>query len=245
LAPTWKELGRLAGLCYARSVKGRLRLLLIISISVLFLDQWSKFLAVKHLTPALQNHHAQLTQSSVEPKLPAEVGFITQLGYFFGGERHPCRPPDARCPTIRLIEGRWHWAYAENPGAAWSFLANASESVRLPFFLAVSVIAIVLIVWYFIRLQPAQHLLMIALSLVLGGAIGNFVDRARLTYVIDFIVWYIGSYRWPTFNVADSAISVGVGLIFLDSLLEYLRTRKEAKAGLKSVESPKGETKKP
>lgn len=225
-------------LCYARAVNGRLRLLLLIAVSVILLDQWSKLLAVKHLTPALQNHHAKLHQSAPEPELPAEVGFLTQLGYFLDADRHPCRPPDARCPTIRLIDGRWHWAYAENPGAAWSFLANASESVRVPFFLAVSVLAIVLIVWYFFRLEPGQRMLMVALALVLGGAVGNFIDRARLTYVIDFIVWYIGSYRWPTFNVADSAISVGVGLIFLDSLLEYLRTKKDARAASKPAETP-------
>lgn len=225
-------------LCYARPVNGRLRLLLVIAVSVILLDQWSKLLAVKHLTPALTNHHAKLHEASPAPALPPEVGFFTQVGYFLDAERHPCRPPDARCPTLRVIDGRWHWAYAENPGAAWSFLANASESVRVPFFLAVSVLAIILIVWYFFRLEPGQHLLMVALSLVLGGAVGNFIDRARLTYVIDFIVWYIGSYRWPTFNVADSAISVGVGLIFLDSLLEYLRTKRESKAASKPAESP-------
>lgn len=218
-------------------MKGRLRLLLLIALSVVLLDQWSKLLAVKHLTPALQNHHAKLHETAVLPELPGDVGFLTQIGYFLDAERHPCRPPDARCPTIRLISGRWHWAYAENPGAAWSFLANASESVRVPFFLAVSVLAIALIVWYFMKLDPSQRMLMVALSLVLGGAVGNFLDRARLTYVIDFIVWYIGSYRWPTFNVADSAISVGVSLIFLDSLIEYLRTRKEAQAASKPAET--------
>jgi signal peptidase II len=206
-----------------------------IALTVILLDQWSKFLAIKHLTPSLQQSHAVASgqdpaAASGEP-LPDDVGFGSQLAYFYSNNQHPCQQPRARCNTIKVLDRLWHWKYAENPGAAWSFLANVGANIRVPFFLVVAMLAMVLIVWYFFRLDPSQKLLMVALALVLGGAAGNFIDRARLTYVIDFIVWYVGSYRWPTFNVADSAISVGVGMIFLDSLLDYLRMRRDQETG--------------
>ena len=116
-----------------------------------------------------------------------------------------------------------------NRGAAWGFLAQADESFRKPFFYAVSALAILLILHFLRRLRSEQHVLLVGFSLVLSGAIGNLIDRLRFGHVIDFIsVHYKTYYTWPTFNIADIAISVGVALILLDSLVSHRRGRLEA-----------------
>jgi signal peptidase II len=105
---------------------------------------------------------------------------------------------------------------AKNPGGAWGFLGGASENVRRPFFLLVSVVAIVFIVTLYPRLQRRQHALRWGLPFVFGGALGNVLDRVRYGKVIDFIDCHFRDRHWPTFNVADIAICVGVGLMALD-----------------------------
>ncbi len=109
---------------------------------------------------------------------------------------------------------------ARNRGGAWGLLQSTSENVRRPFFLLVSVAAIAFIMTLYRRLQPRQHALQWGLPLVLGGALGNVFDRIRYGLVIDFIdahVVYKGvEHHWPTFNVADIAICVGVGLMAID-----------------------------
>jgi signal peptidase II len=109
---------------------------------------------------------------------------------------------------------------ARNRGGAWGLLQSTSENVRRPFFLLVSIAAIAFIMTLYRRLQPKQYALMWGLPLVLGGALGNVFDRIRYGLVIDFIdvhVVYKGIERhWPTFNVADVAICVGVGLMAVD-----------------------------
>ena len=109
---------------------------------------------------------------------------------------------------------------AKNKGGAWGLLQTTNEGVRRPFFLLVSVAAIAFIVTLYRRLQPRQRALKWGLPLVLGGALGNVFDRVRYGYVIDFIdvhTMYKGADKhWPTFNVADIAICVGVGLMAID-----------------------------
>ena len=109
---------------------------------------------------------------------------------------------------------------ARNRGGAWGLLQTTSENVRRPFFLLVSVAAIAFIMTLYRRLLPRQRALKWGLPLVLGGALGNVLDRIRFGQVIDFIdahVMYKGVDRhWPTFNVADIAICVGVGLMAVD-----------------------------
>lgn len=105
---------------------------------------------------------------------------------------------------------------AHNTGAAFSFLADAGGWQRWFFVVLTAVISVVLTVWLY-RLPRGQKLLPIALTLVLGGALGNVYDRISYGYVIDFIDWYVGSYHWPAFNIADAAICVGAGLLILDS----------------------------
>ena len=106
--------------------------------------------------------------------------------------------------------------YVRNEGAAFSFLSEAGGWQRWFFAIIAFVISIVLAIWLS-RLKKHETLLALALSLVLGGAIGNLIDRVAYGYVIDFLDVYYQSWHWPAFNIADSAISVGVFLMLLES----------------------------
>ena len=103
-----------------------------------------------------------------------------------------------------------------NKGAAFSFLADAGGWQRW-FFTAVTLVISAVLVWM-LRRQHANRLLAVALALVLGGAIGNLWDRVTLGHVVDFVQLHAAGYSWPAFNVADSAISVGVALLLWDSV---------------------------
>ncbi len=106
--------------------------------------------------------------------------------------------------------------YVHNTGAAFSFLSEAGGWQRW-FFAGLALgISIIIAIWLN-RLQKHETLLAIALSLVLGGAIGNLIDRLAYGYVIDFLDVYYGTWHWPAFNIADSAITLGVALMLLES----------------------------
>ncbi len=106
--------------------------------------------------------------------------------------------------------------YVHNTGAAFSFLSDAGGWQRWFFAGLALVISVVIAVWL-ARLKHHETLLAVALSLVLGGAIGNLIDRLAYGYVIDFIDVYYQTWHWPAFNVADSAITLGVFLMLLES----------------------------
>ena len=106
--------------------------------------------------------------------------------------------------------------YVRNTGAAFSFLSEAGGWQRWFFAGLAIVISIVIAVWL-ARLKQHETLLAVALSLVLGGAIGNLIDRLAYGYVIDFLDVYYQTWHWPAFNVADSAITLGVVLMLLES----------------------------
>jgi len=106
--------------------------------------------------------------------------------------------------------------YVHNTGAAFSFLSEAGGWQRW-FFAGLALgISIIIAIWLS-RLQKHETLLAIALSLVLGGAVGNLIDRLAYGYVIDFLDVYYGTWHWPAFNIADSAITLGVALMLLES----------------------------
>lgn len=136
--------------------------------------------------------------------------------------------------TVEVIPGNLQFVLAKNKGGAWGLLQGATESLRRPFFLIVSVLAISFIVSLYRRLNPRQQALKWGLPLVLGGALGNVFDRVRYGHVIDFIDYradwveklnqlvkryspthYVTDH-WPTFNVADIAICIGVVLMAVD-----------------------------
>jgi signal peptidase II len=107
---------------------------------------------------------------------------------------------------------------AHNYGAAFSFLSDAGGWQRWFFISLASVVSLVLLVWL-LRLPRQEWRTGLGLSLVLGGAIGNLIDRVQLGYVVDFIDVHFGGWHYPAFNVADSAITCGVILLLIDALL--------------------------
>lgn len=106
-----------------------------------------------------------------------------------------------------------------NEGAAFSFLSNAGGWQRWFFTIIASVVSIVLIVWIK-KLSPQEKGMAISLSLILGGAIGNLIDRVQFGYVVDFIDVYYNASHWPAFNIADAAISVGAVVMIIYSFRE-------------------------
>lgn len=106
--------------------------------------------------------------------------------------------------------------YVHNTGAAFSFLSEAGGWQRWFFAGLALVISVVITVWI-ARLKAHETLLAVALSLVLGGAVGNLIDRLAYGYVIDFLDVHIDTWHWPAFNIADSAITLGVVLMLLES----------------------------
>jgi signal peptidase II len=110
-----------------------------------------------------------------------------------------------------------------NSGAAFSFLANAGGWQRW-FFTGVGALATIFIVWM-LRSHHAQKLFAFALSCILGGAIGNVIDRLLHGYVVDFLDFHVGGWHWPAFNVADSAIFIGAACLILDEILRVKKSK--------------------
>ena len=122
-------------------------------------------------------------------------------------------------PVLNII-------HTYNPGAAWSMFANAGGAQRWVFSGLAVVVSVVLVYWLRRLALSSQRLLVLGLTLILGGAIGNVIDRLRLGHVVDFVQVHWGASYFPAFNVADSAISVGAVFVVLDALLEAQRERK-------------------
>jgi signal peptidase II len=114
---------------------------------------------------------------------------------------------------ITVINGYWEFRYAENTGAAFSFLRNNPYAPYV--FAGVAAIAVAVIFVYLRRAQPADRLFAVGMGLLAGGALGNLIDRVAYGRVTDFVVWRVGKHQWPTFNVADAVLLIGVlGLVF-------------------------------
>jgi len=119
---------------------------------------------------------------------------------------------------VAVLPGFFSIVHAANRGGAFSLFADAHEIVRLPFFFAAAVVAVGFLV-YFVRQVPTeQRVLLFALAAVLGGALGNLIDRALFGQVTDFLLVYYHGWTWPAFNVADSFISIGVIVLLGRSL---------------------------
>jgi len=125
--------------------------------------------------------------------------------------------------SLTVVENFFNITYVRNKGAAFGIFANSA--FRVPFFIGVSLLASLGILWYLRRLRREQRLLATALSLIFAGAVGNLIDRIRLGEVIDFLDAHWYQYHWPAFNVADSAITVGVGLLLIDLWREERRKK--------------------
>jgi signal peptidase II len=127
--------------------------------------------------------------------------------------------------SMPIINGLFNFTYVKNPGAAFGFLAGAPPFFRSVFFIGVTVAAIMLILYYIRKTKTEEPLLTTSFSLIMGGAVGNLIDRVRFGEVIDFLDLYIGPHHWPAFNIADSAISVGAILLIYDMIHRKDRMR--------------------
>lgn len=121
-------------------------------------------------------------------------------------------------PPIVIIEGLLDLNFVRNKGAAFGLLANLSPAVRVPLFSFVTALAVYLLWRFFIRGPASSGWITAAVSLLFGGALGNFIDRIRTGEVVDFIDLHVGPYHWPAFNLADSAITVGAAILLLRAL---------------------------
>ena len=174
-------------------------LLAALFVVLVVADQATKFLAVERLTTVFQR--------------TGETGLARVAGFY----RHAHLEPLATEP-VYVWRPVWRWNYVENPGAAWGLFRSFSPGFRNVFFLLVSLGAVVFILHTYRKLQESERFLQVALAFVLAGAVGNFVDRLARRYVIDFVEWYWWNrpdLRWPTFNLADSLIVVGVAMLVL------------------------------
>ena len=117
--------------------------------------------------------------------------------------------------SISIIPGYFNLTYIRNPGAAFGIMGTTSSGFRLVFFFLTSILAMGLLITIFLRLDPGDWWGQLTIASIFGGAIGNFIDRLQYGEVIDFLDFYINGYHWPAFNVADSAISVGVVSLLL------------------------------
>lgn len=176
-------------------------LLIAVALAVMGLDQGTKYLVLVELTTAFDGPAA----SAPGPVVGAD-------GYHYSPKR-----------SVTVVDGLLRLRYAENPGAAWGLFRTLSPGLRASLFHVVSVGAVVLISLYFSRLSLSdkkERWAVWGLPLILGGALGNYADRLTRGFVVDFVEahWH-DRIAWPSFNVADSAISIGVVLLVLDAIV--------------------------
>ena len=180
------------------------RLVLVILVAGLLADHGTKYLAVSRLTTALDHGPA------------ATAGLGTRLQAFYALknlEAYATEPYVVWAPM-------WRMRYAENPYAAFSLFSGLPVAYRTLFFGVITLLATVFIVGYLRKVERGQRLTQVTLALILTGAWANFLDRLPHGYVVDFIDWHWWrrpDLYWPTFNIADSLIVVGVLMLMVKS----------------------------
>lgn len=155
-------------------MKRKYRLLLIFSVVILLLDQWTKYMVLQKL---------------------------------------------ALYQRVEVIQGFFNLTHVRNTGGAFGIFGGEKGGLGSIFFVVVSLIAIGAIVFLFFKVKENEKTLAFSFSLILSGAVGNLIDRLRYGEVIDFLDVHLSTYHWPAFNVADSAICVGIGLMALELLI--------------------------
>jgi len=135
---------------------------------------------------------------------------------------------------ITVIDHFLHIVHVRNTGGAFSLLAGSNDLFRIPFFLGASAIAIGALIYFLRQVHADQRILQFALASVLGGALGNLVDRLVRGSVTDFILAHWYEYHWPAFNVADSFISIGVTLLLLQSIFAPAEADADGKSAISS-----------
>ncbi|MFC1892173.1 signal peptidase II [Thermodesulfobacteriota bacterium] len=129
--------------------------------------------------------------------------------------------------SIEVIDGLFNLVHVRNRGMAFGLMNRPDVNLGFYILVAATIIAVILLAYWLSTLKSGENSLRFGLSLILGGAIGNLIDRIRLGEVIDFLDFYINTYHWPSFNVADSAITVGTVFVALN-LLIYGTTENKA-----------------
>lgn len=122
--------------------------------------------------------------------------------------------------SIPIVPNLFSFTYIRNPGAAFGLLAGSSNAFRMVFFGLTSIFALVLLGTILYRMPEREWMGRLSVSAILGGAVGNLIDRLRFGEVIDFLDVYVENYHWPAFNVADSAITVGVIFLIIHFMFE-------------------------
>lgn len=123
--------------------------------------------------------------------------------------------------SISVIKGFFSITYVRNPGAAFGFMAGASESIRKPLFLLIPVLACAWLVYLIWQVRNKNTLLCFSYGLIFAGAIGNLIDRFTMGYVVDFVDFYINTVHFPAFNIADSSITIAAFLLIIDFYFEW------------------------
>ena len=123
--------------------------------------------------------------------------------------------------AMEIVPNFFNFTYVRNTGAAFGLLSKAPESFRVPFFIIIPLVALTVIILIFKKTKETELLMITSLSLILGGAIGNFIDRVRFGYGVDFVdLHWFNKYHWPAFNIADMAIVIGVALLIFYTLVD-------------------------
>ncbi|MBS3906062.1 MAG: signal peptidase II [Syntrophaceae bacterium] len=120
--------------------------------------------------------------------------------------------------SIKVIDGFFNLTHLRNTGGAFGILGGERGGIGTIFFITVSLIAVGVILYLFHKAKEHERNLSMSLSLILSGAIGNLIDRIRYAEVVDFLDFHLFSYHWPAFNIADSAITIGIGLMTFELL---------------------------
>ena len=123
--------------------------------------------------------------------------------------------------SVPVLTGFFNLVHTRNRGMAFGLMNRPDINFGSYFLMAASLVAIVLLLVWFFKLGDGDKRITLGLSLILGGAVGNLIDRIRLREVIDFLDFYIGPYHWPVFNVADSAITVGTFLVAISFVFQH------------------------
>ena len=118
--------------------------------------------------------------------------------------------------SATVIDGFFNITYVRNTGVAFGIFSSISSPAKTLLLSVFTVFAVVIVIAYSVRNPAGHRLLQVALALILGGALGNLYDRLFYGYVVDFLEFYVRTYHWPSFNVADSAITIGVALLALE-----------------------------
>jgi signal peptidase II len=189
----------------------RWRIVLAVVLCGLLADQASKFLAADRLTTGLFRASGGVADAT---GARAGGGLVDRVQAYYAVKH---LEPYSTDPYV-VFRPWWRMRYAENPGAAWSIFRDQPEAVRTAFFSLANLVMATFVLLYLRRLGPRHRVQQVALSMVLAGGFGNLIDRLARGYVVDFIDWHWWNrpdLYWPTFNVADSMIVVGVALLLL------------------------------